>query len=103
MDWIISFMLIHLVGYECNRLQTISLILTKSCTNSEAGCIGGNHIRQRDIRNSEYWGRGDGVFKKVKCFLLGFIPMKLNIGSEEIGERHSDSTKVLHETTIITS
>src|SRR6202040_587280 len=103
MNWIITLMFIHLMGYESNRLQSVSLILTKSCTNSEAGCIGVNHIRQGDIRNSEYCGRGDGVFKKVKCFLLGFIPMELNIGSEEIGERHSDSTKILHEATIITS
>ena len=54
MHWIFPLMLIHLVGKECYRLQSFSLILTQRCSNCKSGCIGSDYIRKRFIRDNEY-------------------------------------------------
>ena len=66
MNWVIELRLLQLVGEECNGLQTVSLILAECSSDRESGCISGDNIRKRFVRENEDGSRRDSGFQSIK-------------------------------------
>jgi hypothetical protein len=63
---VISFSRVHLPGGECDRLESMALILLEHGTDSKSRGIGGDNEWEYGIRDTEDRGAGQGSLQSVK-------------------------------------
>src|SRR4051812_4495756 len=63
---VIIFSWVHFPRCECNRLESVALILLENCTNSKARCISGDDKGECRVWDAENWSASEGGLEGVK-------------------------------------
>jgi len=76
------------------------MILGKDTRNNPIRGISFQHCFQCGVKVLQDGGRGKGLFEEVKGSLLGCIPVELNLGGAELGERLNYSGVAFNESPV---
>jgi hypothetical protein len=98
---IIALGRVHLPGGECDRLESVALVLLKDGAHGEARCIRGDDEGECRVRDAENRSAGESDTEGVEGGLSLSGPGVWGVLVRELGERGGNAGVVGDEATVI--